>query len=620
MAKEDYGKGSISFYPGADYGFDHEYGKEFSVSSNSDYSSSAGLIGVNVDPRTANQLDAVSKKLSTGAKTIEVQGLQMSTLDNIPKQHFKEIERLKKLVGADLTFHGPLVEPTGIGQGGWDPSQREFAERQIWSSVERAHDLDPKGNLVITFHSSNGLPEPRTRVKTDDGKEISSNIAVIDERTGRFGMLPKGGADYFEKEEYSPDKDLKRLNEQNWTTELSNVNISARRGREVLERMEQIQKQAESAGMKNIDIDKLYKLSNTAEWQQHIEKLNPETKKLTQDLVSDLGYANVFVHDSYRGFKGLFNQVYDVAVRSKNEEVRKKLDELQDKVIPIVEDYKKDSSNAVKLADAVSNGIRVLDSMNAPQIFKPLEEFAIDKASETFANVALKSYDKFRDSSPIISIENPPAGMGLSRAEDLKNLVEASRKKFVEQLIEKKGLSKGEANKQAEKLIGTTWDLGHINMIRKYGYSKEDVVEETKKIAPYVKHIHLSDNFGMEHTELPMGMGNVPTKAMIEAIEKYNKQLKKIAETGTWFGPQAFGNATPFRETLRAFGSPIYSMKMAPYWSGVANTQGAYFSGYGRALPEQHFNLYGAGFSNLPTELGGQMEGRSRMGGGTPNQ
>ena len=56
---------------------------------------------------------------------IEVKGLQMSSLDNSTKQHFKEIERLKKLVGADLTFHGPLVEPTGIGQGGWDPSQRE---------------------------------------------------------------------------------------------------------------------------------------------------------------------------------------------------------------------------------------------------------------------------------------------------------------------------------------------------------------------------------------------------------------------------------------------------------------------------------------------------------------
>ena len=43
--------------------------------------------------------------------------------------------------------------------------------------------------------------------------------------------------------------------------------------------------------------------------------------------------------------------------------------------------------------------------------------------------------------------------------------------------------------KQAEKLIGVTWDVGHINMIRRLGYGKKDVVKETKKIAPYVKHI-----------------------------------------------------------------------------------------------------------------------------------
>jgi hypothetical protein len=76
-----------------------------------------------------------------------------------------------------------------------------------------------------------------------------------------------------------------------------------------------------------------------------------------------------------------------------------------------------------------------------------------------------------------------------------------------------------------------------------------------------------------------------------------------------------FFQKSPLTETFRAFGSPIYGMQMGPSWSYTANASGGYYGGYGRVLPDQHFSTYGAGFSNLPPELGGQMGGRSRMGG-----
>ena len=175
-------------------------------------------------------------------------------------------------------------------------------------------------------------------------------------------------------------------------------------------------------------------------------------------------------------------------------------------------------------------------------------------------------------------------------------------------------MSEDEAKKQAEKLIGITWDVGHINMIKKFGYNDKDLKKETKKIAPLVKHVHFSDNFGMDHTELPMGMGNVPTENMLKEISKFNKDTRKVIETGNWY--QHF-QTSPFGETLRAFNSPIYSMQMAPSWNQVqaSGEQSSYFAGYGNMLPENHFNTYGAGFSNLPPELGGQMGGRSRMSG-----
>src|SRR3989344_4726097 len=176
MAKEDYGKGSVSFYPGTDYGFDPSYGQEFSLNLGTGMSYSPSTFGFPSDPTTANQLEAVSKKLSTGAKTIEVSGVNITgggpgaLVEKIPKQHFDEIRRLKELVGVDLTFHGPLIEASGWGEGGWSEANREHAERQLWSAVERAHQLDPKGNIVVTLHSSN-MPELKTREKRKDGEE-----------------------------------------------------------------------------------------------------------------------------------------------------------------------------------------------------------------------------------------------------------------------------------------------------------------------------------------------------------------------------------------------------------------------------------------------------------------
>jgi hypothetical protein len=151
-------------------------------------------------------------------------------------------------------------------------------------------------------------------------------------------------------------------------------------------------------------------------------------------------------------------------------------------------------------------------------------------------------------------------------------------------------------------------------MLRKYGYSEEEIVKETEKVAPYVKHVHLSDNFGFEHTELPMGMGNVPLKEMMKKLGEKGVKAKKVIEAASWW--QHF-KTPPFQEVLEAVGSPVYSMKMAPYWNQAAGLQEGYFSGYGQMLPQINYETFGAGFSQLPQELGGQIPGAKggRMSG-----
>ena len=89
---------------------------------------------------------------------------------------------------------------------------------------------------------------------------------------------------------------------------------------------------------------------------------------------------------------------------------------------------------------------------------------------------------------------------------------------------------------------------------------------------------------------------------------------KKIIEAASWW--QHF-KSPPVKESMEAFGSPLYSMNMAPYWNQSAGFQQNYFSCYGMMLPQGNYETFGAGFSQLPAELGGQRPGAQggRMSG-----
>ncbi|MFH1290815.1 MAG: TIM barrel protein, partial [Nanoarchaeota archaeon] len=590
---------SENFYAGADYGLDPNYAAEFSTGVSPDYRFPTSRFGITTDPRTANQLKAVSDKLNTGAKHIEITGVTAGTWENVPEQHLTEIKRLKQLAGIDLTFHGPTIEPTGVTKQGWNESHREQAERQMSQAVERAHKMDPSGNIVVTFHSSNGLPDPETKVMEEDPKtgkmrEVIKEFGTVS-HDGRFDFK-KVTPDYFrgkggEYESLEEQKNaigaaIDKQNKDAWFRQLQHLSFNANSGASII---------SDALTGRELDPD-LKKKTDEGQWLQIyskymkeknmskvIKKIGEPWKGIVEKQLHRISHGDIYLRDAYQDLQTLYNQAYENAEKDGNDEDLEKLKRYRDEMRVSVEDIQ-DPKKIDYFAEEIVKGVNVLRSIEAPRAIKPLREFAVDKSSETFSNIAFNAYKKFKDNAPIVSVENPPAGMGLAQAEDLRDVVGESRKKLQKKLMEQERLSEDAAKKQAEKLIGVTWDVGHINMIRKYGYSEDQLEEQTKEIAPYVKHVHLSDNFGMEHTELPMGMGNVPTKRMMKMLKQYGKQfdkIKQVIETGTWFGPQAFGNRTPFAESLSSFGSPIYSMKMAPYWNQASDASGGYFVGYG---------------------------------------
>jgi hypothetical protein len=97
------------------------------------------------------------------------------------------------------------------------------------------------------------------------------------------------------------------------------------------------------------------------------------------------------------------------------------------------------------------------------------------------------------------------------------------------------------------------------------------------------------------------GIGEEIFKEIGELIKE--KGLKAAVEAPTL--AIAFGES-PHYATLEAFGSPLAYLTYA---------MPTYFSGYGPILPEQHFSIYGAGFTTLPMEVGGQQPGKGGFAG-----
>jgi sugar phosphate isomerase/epimerase len=616
-----------STYAGGSYGFDSSIGASYGVEENYGdsfldikYRVKASQIGFPTDATTANQIQATSNKISSGTKTVEVSGLNIAAqgpaikaMEMIPKPFFQEINRLKKLTGVDLTFHGPLVEPTGVSRQGWKEVDRQQAEEHMKHAVRRSHELDPQGNMVVTFHASNGLPEPETSYIDDNGKKVIQSIMIVNENTGEFGnLIPE--ENYLKGEAADPRQMLKKRNDETWFQQLQHVNFNVSTGSKIIE--EALSLGGRRTGQLPIDEQQdllnLYKKTLKGEEIKELKQYD----SIVKERMNVLTQGDIYLRESYNGFQDLFNRAYKTAEIDNNKKDLQILEKFKNEIAPKIKIIEEDPSKVGLLSEELTRGIQVLRSVNTPQSFKELRPWAIKKSGTTFGNVAFDGYKKFEDTAPIISIENPPVGMGLSTAEDLREVVDAARKQFVNKAVQEMNMSRSSAMKEAEKLIGVTWDVGHINLLRGKGYDEKTIIKQTQKIAPYVKHVHLSDNFGMEHTELPMGMGNVPTKKMLDLIHRYNKKAKHIVETGDWYSRQGglAQTQTPIPQTFGALGSAVYS-NGGPYWNQVLNTSGGYFSGQGNINPNIHHSLYGAGFSSLPVELGGQMAGQSRVSG-----
>lgn len=587
-------------------------------------------LGMSVNPTSANQIGEIGKTLNQGVNNVEFGPIDPRVFDSIPKEHFKEIGRLGKVTGSKMSLHAPIIDVVGFTQEGWDESHRLSAEKQIESVVERAHEIDPKGNVPITIHGGTSGAYEWMKPSEEQKKEFEKHLrerggyseqeiqryvehetqkrimTVVNQDSGkvtavkydkRYSPLEKGGT--VEREVY-PREFMDNLNHNEWD----------RNKFQLIEMKKNLQE------MKNINMPDMMKYTLLNEKLATMGILSPEEKEEFKAVAQKVSNSKQYEREVYQNamiqLREMHNNLkkYSPDLEEGNEKERERNRMAMERYAETLKEVSKGEMDFTQATDKLIDSIM---HVPAPKVWKPTDDFSVEKASLTLGEVAANSYKKFGKTSPMLCLENVYPEMPLSRADSIRDTIEKAREIFVDKLIKEQKVSKEEAKQAAKSIIGATWDVGHINQLRKSGFSEEDILEETKKIAPYVKHAHITDNFGYSDSHLPPGMGNVPIKKMMEELEKSGFSGREILEIGGF--AQNFPEEGAYLPSLEGMGSPLYSISAPPYWDKISYSSGQYFSGLGEIYPKQHFDMYGSGFSTLPRELGGdiQSSGKSRF-------
>jgi hypothetical protein len=409
----------------------------------------------------------------------------------------------------------------------------------------------------------------------------------------------------FKAQIFTPEKRLENYNDTQWRKRIADISFYKKEADEILS----------SAAP---SLAPFFETIN----KKGVVNLSEQEKAMFAPAIDRVEKSGLFLENVKMEFTNLFEKAVKYS-DPKDDDSQKVLRNISDQWTKFNQDLKerkKDLTHpeyVIRESELLDASLKMLGAIEGPNQFIKAEDFAKDKASETLSSVALHNFKKFKDKSPTICIENPPYGSAISSGKDLKELIETTQDKFVKKLIKENKISKSEAENIARKMIGATWDTSHISMIRRQGFGPEQIVKETKEVAKHIKHVHFNDNFGSTHTDLPPGMGDVPIKDVLDVLNENKFKGKKVFEGGNFV--QNF-QTSPFPYTLEYSGSPLYSASsLEPYWNQLGFF-GNYFTGHGPINPPVHHSIYGAGFTTLPVDLGGEMPGSQSRFSGTPNQ
>ena len=548
------------------------------------------------------QVTSIINLAGSGLKNVEIGQLASrgnKSWETIPKQHFDMIRQTAKLTMGDkavVSVHAPIdVDPTGFKENRWSEDNRVDAENFMKDVIDKASmvQVDKTRPVPIAYHASG---QTGTFWKWNDNTNVftpETAMAVIPD-TGEVLPLRTETKTYpgGEKVHYVPYKvDGVNYPEPNTVSSLEQVNHTLWQREQ--EKISQMWKEIQEAEKETIAAKNTGDEITASRWAER-------GKLMTSHLNSAI------------------SATYD------------KLAETDKAAKEFIDNTTGGSTDPNVLTHAI-NLLGVPGGHPTPKMVRLVEEFGQEKAAETIANLAKYSYEKYGENGPQMAIENWDPWHVMGRGEDLKKGLNLARTKFVEKIIAEQKIPRKKAEEVANKLIGATWDIAHINLTRGFGFPdmpkdkkwETYIKKEVEAIKDDIRHIHISDNFGYGDAHLAPGMGNVPIEEFLEYMKKHGK-LKNVTSVLESAGTAIHLGIPPVHtEALQTLGVGSPAWSISPNW--YESSQNYFFggsnyasAGFGNILPQGHFSEYGAGFSQLPTATGGIRPGQQSKFSNTP--
>jgi len=251
--------------------------------------------------------------------------------------------------------------------------------------------------------------------------------------------------------------------------------------------------------------------------------------------------------------------------KAEAEQRKRKLDEIK-----VNMNYLRDTS--------VSHQLRADEAKQKLERATTMEEYGVGRTSESIATLGIEAMETTKNKKlkkPLfIAPENLMIETGYgSHPEELKTLIVESRKKMSKELVEKKSMSKGQADKLASDHIKATFDVGYANTWKKFFKGNDEefkkwLVDKTKELNKknIIGHVHISDNFGYEGEHGTIGEGNLPVKGFLD-------EMNRSGFKGTMIAEPSHNDYKALLGAWRSLESPMYRVdNVSRSWTDIEHS------------------------------------------------
>ncbi|MBW2983380.1 sugar phosphate isomerase/epimerase [Candidatus Woesearchaeota archaeon] len=598
-------------------------------------------IGTTTNPM-GNTLESLKSRINEGAGRLEFEFIgkgkgnsQQPTPESFGSKERQDMRELLTINDIKSSVHASVHGESlaGAGREGFSGAQRQEAMKEIQRAVNFAGDVTDGGAIV--FHLSEwqrplhyaGMDslkrkEGQWTFKGYDTEDQDSQMVVVDKRTGKFiegirkdekvyepvyktvrdehpelvGTIHDGRqvqSDDWVDVEGNPipkDADVDRLFNRvpKWKSDGNHFEVQPLEWGDFVKRADEWNKRHADEPDKQLTPEELYartQIQNRvlqAKGQSlfHARSYNhllEEQEKVREALRMYEAYEGDLPPEEVERFKQLTGGTDFTRGdrRLPSEILQRRLTDIENDMRHIHESSASADAQAQQYTDMIKN-------------VESAEKYGLQRSADSIAKVGMMAMEESKRkglSKPLYAApENYDEHLYGSHPQEMKKIVEESRKQMAKRLVqEKKAGSFEQGLKVAKEHIKATLDIGHMNMWRQYfdpvdekgnpKYKSAEAREkafqkwmlnETEKLAKdgVIGHVHLTDNYGYGDEHLTPGQGNTPMKEFLKRMEKQGMR-DMIVEPGS------YNISSAMYDTLSLVGSPVYGVGRLPRFNQV---------------------------------------------------